>query len=242
VIYHAYLLGISPERGVTGMLRVPTTTKAAFGNQPLSITPDNAQSERAAKAIFDYLFVVPTLILLAPLLLIIALLIKLESPGPVLNKQRVIGKHGRFFAAYNFRTTYIDGNNRLIRNRDEWVAMLNSQGTTASDPRVTRVGYYLRRFGLDDLPRLLNIINRQMSLVGPSILNHQDVAKLGTRRVDNITAIKPGLTGLGQIRSRYSSVVERYNIELDYINNWSVKTDFQILLDTFHAVREDNIL
>ena len=224
------------------MLRAPTTTKATFSSQPLSATHNGARLEQAGKAAFDYLFVVPTLILLTPLFLIIALLIKLESPGPVLHKQRVIGKSGRFFEAYNFRTTYLDGSARLIRNRNEWVALLNNEGALVSDPRVTRVGYYLRRFGLDNLPRLFYILNRDMSLVGPSLLNQYVVASLGTQRVENFTAIKPGLTGLGQIRSRCSSVVERYNLEIDYINNWSYKADLQILLDTLNAVREDNIL
>lgn len=224
------------------MLRAPTATKATFNDQPILATGDNARLEQAGKTIFDYLFVVPTLILLAPLFLIIALLIKLESPGPVLHKQRVIGKCGRYFSAYNFRTTYLDGNARLIRSRKAWVAVLNNEGSDASDPRVTRVGYILRRFGLEDLPRLFNILNRQMSLVGPSLLNRDDVAKLGTRRVEQLTTIKPGLTGLGQIRFRYTSLVERYNMEIDYINNWSIKTDLQILLSTFNAVREDNIL
>lgn len=224
------------------MLRAPITTKATFSSQPLAVTQDNARLEQASKAVFDYLFVVPTLILLTPLFLIIALLIKLESPGPVLHKQRVIGKRGRFFEAYNFRTTYLDGNDRLLRNREEWIALLKNQGNRHGDPRVTRVGFYLRRFGLDDLPRLFNILNRQMSLVGPSLLNQNEVAQLGTRRVEHITAIKPGLTGLGQIKSRCSSVIERYNIEAEYINNWSIKTDFQILLDTFSAVREGHVL
>ena len=206
------------------------------------VTQNSARLEQASKAVFDYVFVVPTLILLTPLFLIIALLIKLESPGPVLYKQRAIGKRGRFFKAYNFRTTYLDGNDRLLRNRQEWIALLNNQGTLRSDPRVTRVGFYLRRFGLDDLPRLFNILNREMSLVGPSLLNQNDVAQLGTQRVNHITAIKPGLTGLGQIKSRCSSVIERYNVEVEYINNWSIKTDFRILLDTFSAVREGHVL
>lgn len=224
------------------MLQAPTTTKATFNSQSLTVTQNSARLEQAGKAAFDFLLVVPTLILLIPLFLIIALLIKLDSPGPVLHKQRVIGKRGRFFEAYNFRTTYLDGNDRLIRNRSKWVALLNNEGTLSSDPRVTRMGYYLRRFGLDDLPRLFNILNRQMSLVGPRVLSQKDVAKLGIRRVEEITIIKPGLTGLGQIRSRCSSVVERYNLEIDYINNWSIKTDFRILLDTLSAVREGNIL
>jgi lipopolysaccharide/colanic/teichoic acid biosynthesis glycosyltransferase len=224
------------------MLRAPTTTKARFTGQSLMVTDTDLRLEQAGKAVFDYIFVVPTLILLSPLFLIIALLIKLESPGPVLHKQRVLGQRGQYFYAYNFRTTYLDGNARLMRSRNEWVALLNNASNFNSDPRVTRVGHYLRRFGLDDLPRLFNILQQQMSLVGPALLNQNDRAKLGTQRVRQITMIKPGLTGLGQIRSRYSSIVERYNIDIDYINNWSIKSDFQILLNTFTAVREDNIL
>jgi lipopolysaccharide/colanic/teichoic acid biosynthesis glycosyltransferase len=224
------------------MLRAPIKTKATFTGQLLQIIDNNVRLEQAGKAAFDYLFVVPTLILLAPLFLIIVLLIKLESPGPVLHRQRVIGEFGRYFTAYNFRTTYLDGNDRLIRSRNAWVALLKNEGSISSDPRVTRVGLYLRRFGLDDLPKLFNILNRQMSLVGPSLLTRNDVAKLGTRRVEQITTFKPGLTGLGQICFRTISSIERYNLDLDYIDNWSIKTDFQILHNTLHAVREDSIL
>ena len=153
----------------------------------------NARLHQAAKALFDYIFVAPTLFLLLPLFLVIALLIKLESPGPVLHRQRVIGKRGRFFEAYNFRTTYIDGNDRLLRNRDKWVALLNNKGACDSDPRVTRVGCILRRWGLVDLPKLFNILNRQMSLVGPHLLNKNDIARLGMRRVEAITSVRPGI-------------------------------------------------
>ena len=224
------------------MLRAPTTTKATFSSQPLSATHNGARLEQAGKAAFDYLFVVPTLILLTPLFLIIALLIKLDSPGPVLHKQRVIGKRGRFFAAYNFRTTYLDGNDRLVRNRNEWVALLNNEGALVADPRVTRVGYYLRRFGLDDLPRLFNILNRQMSLVGPHLLNKNDIARLGMQRVEAITSVKPGMTGLWQIRSYCTTETERHNLEIDYINNWSLQADLRILLETFSTIREGNLL
>lgn len=224
------------------MLRAPTTTKAALNSQPLSAVGDRAQLQRASKAAFDYLVVVPALVLLLPLLLIIALLIKLESPGPVLHKQRVIGKRGRFFEAYNFRTTYQDGNARLIRNRDQWVALLNNEGAQVSDPRVTRTGAILRRCGLEDLPRLFNILNRQMSLVGPHLLNKNDIARLGVRRVEAITSVKPGMTGLWQIRSYRTTETERHSLEMEYIHNWSLRSDISILLETFSAVREGNIL
>ena len=188
------------------------------------------------------LVVEDTLFLLLPLFLIISLLIKLESPGPVLHRQRVIGKRGRFFEAFNFRTTYVDGNARLMRNRDQWVALLNGKGARVSDPRVTRVGHLIRRCGLEDLPKLFNILNRQMSLVGPHLLNKNDIARLGMRRVEAITSVRPGMTGLWQTRSYYTTETERHYLELDYINNWSLQTDLQILLETFSTIREGNLL
>ncbi len=223
------------------MLRAPTTTKTGINSRSRATIVDHARLQQASKAAFDYLLVVPTLFMLLPLFLIIALLIKLESPGPVLHRQRVIGKRGRFFEAYNFRTTYVDGNARLMRNRDQWVALLRGRNA-ASDPRVTRVGYFLRRWGLEDLPRLFNILNRQMSLVGPHLLNQNDMVRLGVRRVEMITSVKPGMTGLWQIRAFSTTEHERSNLEIDYVNNWSLRTDFQILLETFSAIREGNIL
>lgn len=224
------------------MLRAPTTTKATIGNLPLPAAHDRARLQQASKAAFDYLFVAPALFLLLPLFLIIALLIKLDSPGPVLHKRHVIGKRGRFFEAYNFRTTYIDGNARLLSNRDMWVALLNSKGAPVRDPRVTMVGHFIRRCGLEDLPRLFNILNRQMSLVGPHLLNKNDIARLGMQRVEAITSVKPGMTGLWQIRSYCTTETERHNLEIDYINNWSLQADLRILLETFSTIREGNLL
>ncbi len=224
------------------MLRAPTTSKATLSNQTALSGRHDARLRRAYKAAFDYLFVAPTIFLLLPLFLIISLLIKLESPGPILHKQRVIGKRGRFFEAYNFRTTYVDGNARLIHDRDKWVAILNSNGKQVSDPRVTKVGYYLRRLGLEDLPRLFNILNRQMSLVGPHLLNQNDMGRLGMRQVETLTSVNPGLTGLWQIRAFRTTKSERDNLELDYVRDWSLLTDIRILLETFTAVREGNIL
>jgi lipopolysaccharide/colanic/teichoic acid biosynthesis glycosyltransferase len=223
------------------MLQAPVRKETTLTTQPVIWVGDRVRLQRVSKAAFDYFFVAPTLFLLLPLFLIIIILIKLESPGPVLHKKRVIGKQGRFFEAYNFRTTFVDAESRLIRNRDKWVAILNDD-TQVADPRVTRVGYYLRRFGLEDLPRLLNILNRQMSLVGPHLLNQGDIAHLGVQKVAAITSMKPGLTGVWQIRSFRTERNERHNLELDYINNWSLLTDLQILFETFTTIWEGNIL
>lgn len=194
--------------------------------------------KKLVKVAFDYAIVVPALISLAPLMMIIALLIKLESSGPVLHRRRVIGRRGREFNVYKFRTVYVNSNERLMKNRDQWVALLRN-GQAANDPRVTRVGYYLRQFGLDQLPSLLNILARHMSLVGPYIITKKDVLRVDRSRIETITSELPGLTGLWQVNAQNRAADDRTNIELDYISNWSLRLDIHILLATFGAVRQE---
>ena len=222
------------------MLHAPVTTNDTLNEQATLVIRYPARLDQILKAAFDYVVVVPAFILLLPVFLIIALAIKLDSPGPVFYRRQVLGAHGRFFGAYRFRTMYVDGNERLLRNRHQWVALLR-QEPDVEDPRTTRVGRLLRRCALDDLPRLLNIMNREMSLVGPHLLSQQDVVRLGQQRVRAITAVRPGLTGLWQLR-RGGSLNERSNLEIDYINNWSLRRDVRILVNTFAAVWEGQAL
>ena len=149
----------------------------------------------------DFALTLPTLILISPLLLLFAALIRLDSPGPVLYRRRVVGRNGREFDAYKFRTMHVDGNDRLIANREQWMEVL--EGDIDSDPRLTRVGRFLRRYGLDELPRLLNVLNRTMSLVGPRMMTRAELLKFG-HRIDGYCSVMPGLTGLWQPCSRYA--------------------------------------
>ncbi len=213
----------------------PRTKIAGRSPQNIRYSP---KLQRLVKVAFDYAVVIPALISLAPLMLIIALLIKLESPGPVLHRRRVIGRRGREFNVYQFRTMYINGDERLRKNRQQWVEMLRF-GRTVNDPRITRFGYYLRRSGLNHLPRLFNIIARHMSLVGPYFVTRKDAMRIDRQRIETITSVLPGVTGLWQINARNSSTRERTNLELEYVSNWSLRLDIQILFNTFHAVRED---
>lgn len=185
---------------------------------------------RWAKYALDFALVVPTLILISPLLLLIALLIKLDSPGPVFYRRLVVGQFGREFAAYKFRTMYIDNNARLMRRRDEWMEVLRG-GDIDNDPRLTRVGRFLRRTGLDELPRLFNVLDGTMSLVGPRMMTRTELMKVG-HRVDGYTAVRPGLTGLWQVRGHSRNFADRARLESEYISNWSVLLDVRILLQT----------
>lgn len=178
----------------------------------------------------DYLLVVPTLILISPLLLAIALLIKLESPGPVLYRRPVIGRCGREFHAYKFRTMYIDHNTRLMQNRELWMEVLNGTDLDA-DPRLTRVGRLLRRLGLDELPRLFNVLLRDMSLVGPRMLTRAEMFKYG-HRIEGYTSVLPGLTGLWQVSGGARDLDQRVELETSYIRNWSIGMDLRILLQS----------
>ena len=175
----------------------------------------------------DYALTLPTLILISPLLLLFAALIRLDSPGPVLYRRRVVGRNGREFDAYKFRTMHVDGNDRLIANRDQWMEVL--QGDIDSDPRLTRVGRFLRRYGLDELPRLLNVLNRTMSLVGPRMMTRAELLKFG-HRIDGYCNVRPGLTGLWQVSGHSRRVEERVELEARYIRDWSLGMDVQILI------------
>ncbi|MCA9867056.1 MAG: sugar transferase [Anaerolineae bacterium] len=177
----------------------------------------------------DYALTLPTLLLIAPLLMVIAALIKLDSPGPVFYRRRVVGRHGREFDAFKFRTMYIDGNDRLIADRESWMEVL--QGCIDNDPRLTRVGRFLRRYGLDELPRLFNVLNRTMSLVGPRMMTRPELLKFG-HRVNGYTSVLPGMTGLWQVSGHSRAVDDRVELESRYIRNWSILLDVQILIQS----------
>lgn len=200
--------------------RTTTNTQATIAMRRLN---------RALKLGLDYALTVPTLLLIAPLLLIISLLIKLDSPGPVIYRHRVVGRNGREFDAYKFRTMYIDGEERLIANRAQWMEVLN--GSVDNDPRLTRVGRFLRRYGLDELPRLFNVLNRTMSLVGPRMMTRAELLKFG-HRIDGYCSVLPGMTGLWQVNGHSRRIDDRVELETRYIRNWSILTDVQILIQS----------
>jgi lipopolysaccharide/colanic/teichoic acid biosynthesis glycosyltransferase len=219
------------------MIIAPVSSRAKLNKGKPKVSRNSTNYQRLIKVAFDYMVVIPALISLAPLMLLIALLIKMESPGPVLHRRRVIGRKGREFNVYQFRTMYIDSNARLLKNRQEWVSLLR-HGKAANDPRITTVGLFLRRSGLVHMPRMFNIIARHMSLVGPFVMTRKDTMRIDRHRIEAITSVLPGVTGLWQVNARKMSSKERIKLEQEYISNWSLRLDFQILLNTFIAVRE----
>jgi lipopolysaccharide/colanic/teichoic acid biosynthesis glycosyltransferase len=193
------------------------------------------QYNRAMKLALDYALALPGLLLIAPLFIFLALLVKLDSPGPIFHRRRVLGKDGRVFDAFKFRTMYVNGDEILARYpklRQE----LNKNYKLKCDPRVTRVGTFLRKFSLDELPQLLNVLARDMSLIGPRIIAPDELSKYG-QFSHSLVQVMPGLTGLWQVSGRSNTTYdERVALDMQYIADWSVWLDIKILLRTIPAV------
>jgi lipopolysaccharide/colanic/teichoic acid biosynthesis glycosyltransferase len=189
----------------------------------------------ACKRVIDVLLASAGLLLLTPLLLLIAIAIKLDSPGPVLYRALRIGRKGRRFGCYKFRSMIVEAdsvkeNLRSQNHRNGAFFKIDN------DPRITPTGRFLRRYSLDELPQLWNVLLGDMSLVGPRPHPPDDVERysLGDlRRLDFI----PGMTGLWQVTSRRDPSFERcVALDVDYIANWGLSLDLRILWKTIAAV------
>ncbi|TXH41582.1 MAG: sugar transferase [Actinobacteria bacterium] len=187
------------------------------------------------KAVTDVVGSSVLLILLGLPMLLIAFVIRRGSPGPALFKQERVGLDGRTFLCWKFRTMYVDADAR----RDELRTAHGDEGATfkmADDPRITRVGRFLRRFSLDELPQLVNVWRGDMSLVGPRPHPMDDVARYDDLAVRRLRA-RPGMTGLWQVRGRSDlSWEESVRLDLYYVENWSLSMDLVIMASTMSAV------
>jgi exopolysaccharide biosynthesis polyprenyl glycosylphosphotransferase len=191
-------------------------------------------SSRLLKRGMDVAGATVLLVLLAPLLIAIALAVKLTSRGPVLFHQRRIGRRDEEFVIYKFRTM-VDGAEAL---KDDLRQLNEADGIfkLRDDPRVTRVGRFLRMTSLDELPQLLNVLRGHMSLVGPRPLPTYEV-DLDDAWQRNRLRVQPGLTGLWQVSGRHRlSFGDLVRYDLFYVENWSLCTDLYILLRTIPAV------
>jgi lipopolysaccharide/colanic/teichoic acid biosynthesis glycosyltransferase len=174
-------------------------------------------------------------VLCLPLFAVVAVLIKLSDHGPALFRQTRVGRDGRAFTVYKFRTMVADAEER----KAQLVALNESDGVLFKmrrDPRITRVGSWLRRWSLDEFPQLLNVLIGDMSLVGPRPALPQEAALYGDH-VRRRLAVKPGITGLWQVNGRSDlSWDESVRLDLRYVENWSFVLDLQILWKTWSAV------
>jgi lipopolysaccharide/colanic/teichoic acid biosynthesis glycosyltransferase len=194
--------------------------------------PTRRPGAARVKRAIDVLGSLLLLVLLGPLMLLIAALIRLTSAGPAIFVQRRIGFRCNEFGMYKFRS--------MVANADELRAELSGEEhffKIEDDPRVTRLGAFLRRSSLDELPQLFNVLKGSMSLVGPRPLLLSDLDRLPIRAQMRRFSVRPGLTGLWQVSGRSATTdQERLRLDREYINEWSLRLDLVILLKTIGAV------
>ncbi len=222
------------ELGALALRREDGRTGVAVSHSPLGFR------NRVLKRCLDLALTVPALIVLAPLFVLIAVAIRLESRGPILFRQARVGRSNRIFNMLKFRSMYAGCADRA-----------GTRSTARGDRRVTRVGGFLRRTSLDELPQLINVLRGEMSLVGPRPHALQSTAEdalfweIDARYWDR-HCVKPGITGLAQIRG-YRGATEmrsdlraRLQADIEYLNGWSLGRDILILIRTARVMRHSN--
>jgi exopolysaccharide biosynthesis polyprenyl glycosylphosphotransferase len=215
----------------------PTRESQAIGSIPLISLHEEELPVRGllVKRVLDVAAATIALILLAPALVLIAILIKLGSPGPVLYTAPRAGRKGKPFHCYKFRT--------MVKDADDLKEKLRKRNQRSGpffkithDPRITRIGRFLRRYSLDELPQLLNVLKGEMSLVGPRPHPLDDVSAYAIEHLPRLDVI-PGMTGLWQVTARRDpSFQNGMNLDIEYIHCWSLGMDMRILLKTAGAV------
>jgi exopolysaccharide biosynthesis polyprenyl glycosylphosphotransferase len=188
------------------------------------------------KRVVDFVFALGLIILVAPVLLAAAIMVKLTSPGPVVFVQKRVGLNKRVFSMYKFRTMVADAEQKIGE-----IAALNEVSGPVfkikNDPRITKVGKFLRRNSIDEFPQLFNVLKGDMSLVGPRPLPIRDYEGFSEDWQRRRFSVRPGITCLWQIKGRSSVSFEQWmELDMQYIDKWSLQLDFEILARTIPAV------
>jgi lipopolysaccharide/colanic/teichoic acid biosynthesis glycosyltransferase len=191
--------------------------------------------DRVLKLISDYLLAIGSLIVLSPFLMLISFCIKISSPGPVLHRRLVMGLNGKQFYALRFRTMVAKGDD-VLDQHPELKRELQINHRLKNDPRITPIGAFLRKYSLDELPQLFNVLKRDMSLVGPRMISPEEATKYKQFAM-NLLTVLPGITGIWQVSRRSDiSYEERVRLDMYYVRNWSLWLDFQLLFQTIPTV------
>jgi len=226
-----------------GITVLGTNLQHFFQEQAIGLEVKNNLAQPAnifIKRVFDLLVSVLLLLILAVPMMIIAVLIKLNSPGPVIYSQERRGKNDRPFKCYKFRTMFNDAEERLDsllqsseETRNEW----KHNWKLRNDPRITRIGRFLRRTSLDELPQIFNVLKGEMSLVGPRPVTKREIDDYYREQAKLCFGVLPGITGLWQVSGRSNTGYD-YRIVLDswYVRNWNLWLDIVILFRTIRVV------
>jgi exopolysaccharide biosynthesis polyprenyl glycosylphosphotransferase len=238
------IISLCEEQGITvrvvahlAVLDLGRASLDTLGGQPVitisSGPPDSLRM--VVKRLMDLIGSAVGLVLFAPIALALAIAIKLDSKGPIFYAQERVGLNRRRFPAYKFRTMVV-GADRLQADLEHLNEAEGPVFKIQNDPRVTRLGYWLRRLSLDELPQLVNVLLGDMSLVGPRPLPVRDVSRIDVRWHKRRFSVKPGITCLWQINSREPKFDEWIRSDMEYIDNWSLALDLKILAKTIPAV------
>ena len=191
--------------------------------------------EALLKRFFDISFSLAGLIILSPFFLILTIWIRRNSPGPAFYRRRVLGLNGKQFDAFKFRTMRVNGD-QILAAHPELQAELKANYKLKDDPRVTHLGAFLRKFSIDELPQLFNVLRGEMSLVGPRMITPPELKEYGQWGM-NLLTVRPGLTGLWQVSGRSDvSYEERTRLDMFYIRNYTIWFDVLLVMRTIPAV------
>jgi Undecaprenyl-phosphate galactose phosphotransferase WbaP len=233
----------SPESRIAAIEGSYSYTESVGLSQERSRRANRAPSDffryRVIKRCFDILLVLISAPVTFPLLAVVSAVVMLSSPGPIFYSHRRIRRNGAFFSMWKFRTMCVNSAEVLesyLARHPEAHAEWNQTHKLRQDPRITPLGVILRRYSLDELPQLWNVLMGQMSLVGPRPIVAAEVEKYGDS-FNCYCRVKPGLTGLWQVSGRSElSYDARVALDCDYVRHWSLTKDLVILFKTFSSV------
>lgn len=188
------------------------------------------------KRIVDVILSIIGIVILSPIFLIIAILIKIDSKGKIIFKHKRIGKGGKTIYIYKFRTMVENAEELIKKFNEEQMKEFNENFKLTQDPRITKIGKFLRKTSLDELPQIINIIKGELSIIGPRPVIDEELEKYGENK-EKFLSITPGLTGYWQANGRSCTTYdERMKMELYYIDNMSIKMDIKIFFKTIVSV------
>lgn len=208
----------------------------AFSAKNIVTRTKNEKGYLVLKRIFDFIAALIGIILLSPIFLIISILIRRDSKGPIVFGHVRKGLHGRDIKVYKFRTMYENSKEIFENFTEEQKREFYINFKLDNDPRITKIGEFLRKTSLDELPQLFNILKGDMSIVGPRPIVEAEIEKYG-KYADKLFSVVPGLTGYWQANGRSDTTYEeRVDMDMYYIDNRSISLDLKIIFKTFVSV------
>ena len=229
----------SPVSTADGYAYVEEGARTVGESARLNRLPSQLFRYRVVKRFVDLALVVVATPIFLPVICIVGVLVVLSSPGPVFYSHRRLRRNGSFFSMWKFRTMCVNSAEVLdeyLAKHPEAQAEWSKSHKLRKDPRITPIGYVLRRYSIDELPQIWNVVNGTMSLVGPRPIVAAEVEKYG-EHFSFYCRVNPGLTGLWQVSGRSTlSYDARVLLDRDYVEHWSLAGDIKILLRTFLSV------